>query len=73
MQEKKKKPIVTIKQIVCYNGKDFISNLTETVRVLQEDKQDVEIQYAFDKGGIYSALIIGRKDEHTKNGSRKAV
>lgn len=67
------KQIQTIKQVVCYNSHDFIENLTGTVRVLQEDNQEVEIQYAFDKSGIYSALIIGRRDEHTKNGSRKTL
>lgn len=67
------KPIVAIKQIVCQNSQTFIRELTETVNVLQQDNQEVEIQYAFDKSGIYSALVVGRKDEHTKNGSRKAV
>lgn len=67
------KQIVTIKQIVCYKSQDFINELTETVKVLQENNQEVEIQYAFDKGGIYSALIVGRKDEQTKHGSRKSL
>lgn len=65
--------IATIKQVVCYNTKDFIEQLTSTTNILQENNQEVEIQYAFDKGGIYSALIIGREHEHTDNGSRKTI
>lgn len=53
--------IVTIKQVICGRQEDFITQLTATVNILQEDGQDVNVQYTYDKAGIYTALIIGRK------------
>lgn len=67
------KKIVTIKTIVCYRNEDFINQLTNTVNILQNDGEEVDIQYAFDKNGIYTALIIGREDEPNKHGSRKTI
>ena len=55
------KKITTIKNIVCMRSQDFIQELTETTNILQQDGQEVDIQYSYDTKGIYTALIIGRK------------
>lgn len=69
------KKIATIKNIVCQRNQDFIEQLTSTTKILQDNGQEVEIQYAYDKNGIYSALIIGRESDEstTRNGSRKTI
>lgn len=61
MQEIEMKKITTIKNIVCMRSQDFIQELTETTNILQQDGQEVDIQYSYDTKGIYTALIIGRK------------
>lgn len=54
------KTIETIKHIVAYEQKSFIGEIINTIKVLEEDKQEVDIQYSY-ANEKYTALIVGRK------------
>ena len=56
------KTIETIKHIVAYEQKSFIADIINTIKVLEEDKQEVDIQYSY-ANEKYTALVIGRKVE----------
>lgn len=60
------KTIETIKHIVAYEQKSFIGEIVNTIKVLEEDKQEVEIQYSY-ANEKYTALIVGRKVETNGN------
>lgn len=67
------KTIETIKHIVAYEQKSFIGEIINTIKVLEEDKQEVEIQYSY-ANEKYTALIVGRKVEtNGNNRSSKTV
>lgn len=54
--------IEAIKHVVCYDQKDFITQLIQTTKIMEDDGLEVDIQYSQDRE-IYTALIIGRKTE----------
>lgn len=60
------KTIETIKHIVAYEQNSFIGEIIDTIKVLEEDKQEVEIQYSY-SNEKYTALIVGRKVETNGN------
>ncbi|NGS95767.1 hypothetical protein G6Z25_02380 [Clostridium perfringens] len=51
--------------IVNSDVEDFYRDLIEKVNILQEDKQEVEIQYQINNNEFFSALVIGRQ-QHDK-------
>ncbi|EPB8173121.1 hypothetical protein ACRTAL_002296 [Clostridium perfringens] len=51
--------------IVNSDVEDFYRDLIEKVNILQEDKQEVEIQYQINNNEFFSALVIGRQ-KHDK-------
>lgn len=44
--------------IVNSDVEDFYRDLIEKVNILQEDKQEVEIQYQINNNEFFSALVI---------------
>lgn len=54
------KQIQAIKHIVCYEQKDFMQQLINTARIMEDDELEVDIQYT-SANGVFTALIIGRK------------
>lgn len=58
----KMKKIEAIKHILAYTNKDFMEHTVETVRVMEEQGLEVEIQYS-NLHEALSALIIGRRVE----------
>lgn len=66
------KTIETIKHIVAYEQKSFMQEIINTVKILEDDKQEVEIQYSY-ANEKYTALVIGRKVEtNGKSNSRSS-
>lgn len=59
--------IVGIHNISSSNSDEFISMVSSTINKLQDDDQEVEVQYCINVSEfisgiiVYSALIIGRK------------
>lgn len=60
------KIIYGVYQVSNTNEKVFHNDLCDAIRKLQDDKQEVEVQYtttlAIDGTMCYSALILGRKE-----------
>ena len=53
--------------IVNSDVEDFYRDLIEKVNILQEDKQEVEIQYQINNNEFFSALVIGRQKHDKEN------
>ena len=61
VRERKMKTIEAIKNLVCYEQRDFIEQLLTTTKILQDEGLEVEIQYGLGQG-TFTALIIGRRN-----------
>ena len=63
--------IKEINQVISYEQQQFIPALIEATQEMQKKGFVVEIQYSF-SNGIYTAVLIGRKEEK-KNASSKSL
>lgn len=61
------KVIEAVKSLVCYEQGDFIQRIMETVKIMQDDDLEVDIQYATMQG-TFTAVIIGRREVKESNG-----
>ena len=61
------KAIEAVKSLVCYEQGDFIQRIMETVKIMQDDDLEVDIQYATMQG-TFTAIIIGRREVKEENG-----
>lgn len=58
--------IEAVKSLVCYEQGDFIQRIMETVKIMQDDDLEVDIQYATMQG-VFTALIIGKRRQQEVN------